>query len=118
MRIIHVIATLAVPGFHNWPGAPTHRAYLRDRHRHLFHIKVAVPVAHEERAIEIHDLRKQVIIHLQERYRYTRDGAEFGASSCESIARNLAENLAEGAEVEVLEDGEAGARVVYLGPGV
>ena len=46
-------------GFHCWPDAPSHRAYLRASHRHLFGIEVTTRVDHDERDIEFHDLRDE-----------------------------------------------------------
>jgi hypothetical protein len=44
------------PGFHAWPEAPPNRAYLRDRHRHLFYYELTIPVTHADRQVEFHDL--------------------------------------------------------------
>jgi hypothetical protein len=46
-------------GFHFGPDAPSHRAYLRATHRHLFGIEVTTTVDHDERDIEFHDLRDE-----------------------------------------------------------
>lgn len=118
-----VWATAELPGFHRWPGAPDHRAYLRDRHRHLFKLRVEVQVHHDERDIEFHDLSDAM------RYWWSTwtDGvhegvAEWGPHSCEAIATELSEYL--GAQgtldhrewmIEVSEDGESGARLRGLG---
>lgn len=93
-------------GFHCWPGAPEHRDYLRDRHRHVFHVEVRLPVrADDSREIEYHDALDVAI----ERW----PGEELGSSSCELLAQTLADELAEWAErdctVSVSEDGENGA---------
>ena len=95
-------------GWHHWPGAPEHRAYLGVSHRHLFHVRVEVPVSHDQRDIEFHDL-------LDTARELWGDGDHQGRS-CETLARELGEALVRllpvaWVEVEVSEDGEAGATV-------
>jgi hypothetical protein len=109
-----VIATYRAAGFHRWPDASPARRYLADRHRHLFHVRAELAVEHDDREVEIHD--------LIDACRAEFDGGELGPQSCETIARRvLAAVLARwpgrAAMVEVLEDGEAGARVA-AGPGL
>lgn len=100
-----------VAGFHNWPDAPDHRGYLRDRHRHQFWIEASCEVSHNEREIEFHDLIDMINKHVP----VISPATEFGSSSCEAIAAQLAQTLARhyrrGFTVSVSEDGEAGARV-------
>lgn len=104
---VTVWAAARLPGFHCWPSAPPHRAYLRDRHRHLFHVRAAVAVRHDDRDTEFHDLMDLV------RQWWGPGDRECGAASCEALARDLAAFLGSRglavAEVEVSEDGEAGA---------
>lgn len=81
-------------GFHRWPDAPDPRAYLRDRHRHEFHIAAVVAVEHSERAVEFHDLQQviaAVIPHLADDM--SSDAFEFGSRSCEVLAQGLAGQL-------------------------
>lgn len=96
-----------VPGFHSWPEAPDHRAYLRNSHRHLFQVAVRTQVDHDDREIEFHDLLDQA--------RADFPGGDLGRQSCEDMARGLATKLAahyrRPFEVSVSEDGEVGASV-------
>lgn len=103
-----LFVTFTAPGWHCWPSAPEHRAYLAFSHRHLFHVKVRLEVSHEEREIEFHDLLEFAKTSFGE--------GDFGAASCETLARKLAQQVAETfdrpwVEVTVSEDGEAGATV-------
>ncbi|MBO4221981.1 hypothetical protein [Bradyrhizobium neotropicale] len=103
----HITVKFQVPGFHRWPDAPEHRAYLRNDHRHLFHVEVSTPVEHHERQIELHDLMDEA----KELFCQPTNWA-----SCESMAYHLATRLSDkhqGApfRVAVFEDGEAGATV-------
>jgi hypothetical protein len=96
-------------GFHAWPDAPAERAYLRARHRHLFHVRAELDVAGADREVEFHDLLELVSWHCGRLPR-----SELG--SCESIAELLAGAIHRSypgrrIAVDVSEDGEAGARV-------
>jgi hypothetical protein len=104
------------PGFHRWEGAPSRRAYLRDTHRHLFHFEVEIPVSHDDREIEFHDLMDyaRALPILSE------IAAPAGVPySCEHIAQKIARSLVKTygrkVVVRVSEDGECGA-VVSLQP--
>lgn len=107
-----VWCTFTRVGFHCWPMAAEvlpNRVYLADRHRHLFHVRVEVPVMHDERDVEFHELRDYA-----ETW-WPSDG-ELGALSCETIARQVADYvlgkwLLPWIQVMVSEDGEAGAVV-------
>lgn len=54
--MIAVAVSLRHPGWHAWPSAPEHRAYLRHAHRHLFHYALAITVPSGSREIEFHDM--------------------------------------------------------------
>ena len=94
-------------GFHRWPSAPQHRAYLAQRHRHLFHVECSMAVAHDDRDVEFHD--------MLDFCRGAFVGGEMGDWSCELMARTLAKEIARrygrAATVAVFEDGEVGATV-------
>ena len=105
-KSIWVTVHLTQEGFHNWPDAPEHRAYLGQRHRHLFHYEVSVQVTELNRQVEFHDLLESV-----QRVVVTN----YGAMSCEMIALDLAQSVVRwydaNARVSVFEDGECGATV-------
>lgn len=107
-----VWCTFTRVGFHSWPTASEalpNRAYLGDRHRHLFHVTVEVPVLHDDRDVEFHELRDTTDAWWPE------DG-ELGSLSCEMIAHQIGAHVLEGWRlpwviVAVSEDGECGATV-------
>lgn len=107
-----------VVGWHNWADAPAHRAYLAHPHRHVFHVKVTIPVEHDDREVEFHDLLDWV--HRQG-LEVIGPGGQFGGQSCETIAARLADlvqrEYGRACEVEVSEDGECGAIVDTPAPG-
>jgi hypothetical protein len=117
-----VFAQVKVPGFHHWPDAPPPVEFLRARHRHLFHIMVMATVGHDERAVEFIYLSHLILQALRSLYVAPADpelaGAfEFGARSCETIAIDLANQLAlcgvSVRAIEVNEDDENGAMIEF-----
>lgn len=104
-----VIVTHRTPGFHYWPGAAGDVSYLAHRHRHLFLMVVGWPVEHDDRDVEFHTAQKWIA----DSYKANHD---FGAMSCEMIAKELWEKLILAGYptpkwIEVWEDSECGARV-------
>jgi 6-pyruvoyl-tetrahydropterin synthase len=104
-------------GFHCWPGAPEEVWYLRAAHRHEFHVEVAVKVEHDDRDVEFQTLRKDVdaIIELA-KLGHPQTPEEY-KMSCEMFADviyNKLKFLSYNVHyVDVSEDGENGARIVY-----
>ncbi len=107
MPVARVIATVTIEGFHYWPDAAGPVDFLSVRHRHRFLVRAEMPVCHDDRDVEFITLGRQVCGHLT---RLHGDPCEFGAMSCEMIARELVAALGLSA-CEVWEDGENGARV-------
>lgn len=105
-------------GFHSWADAPADRDYLGARHRHTFHVRVEVTGVHDDRAIEFHWLVGLLSDTLDDLWPEGRYGRELGGRSCEMAARELATRLARdigaAVQVDVSEDGEAGATVMAL----
>lgn len=106
----YIAVRYQVEGFHCWPEAPEHRAYLRDRHRHLFYVEVTLEVFENDREVEYHDLLSQVQTWFP--------GGEQGTRSCEVMAMELAKDVHlayQGREVtvSVFEDNEAGSIFRY-----
>jgi len=107
-----VFCTLAIEGIHNWPECPFERvAFLRDPHRHMFHIKAYMPVTHSDRDVEFILLKQKVKTYISNKYfEYTVGCCQFNSMSCEMIAKELIEELGLSA-AEVSEDGENGSVV-------
>lgn len=105
-----VYCTLQVEGIHNWPGCPFEEvSYLRNPHRHVFHIKAHAPVHHDDRDVEFILLKHHITEYLNTTY-WSDDVwcLYFGARSCEMIARELIDQFGL-SRCEVNEDGENGA---------
>jgi hypothetical protein len=97
-------------GFHRWPGATDRRAYLANRHRHLFHFAATISVTHDDREVEFHDLLDLV------RNCTAGWGEELGGKSCEQMAELILVCVgvaypARAMSVTVSEDGEVEATV-------
>lgn len=113
-RHAELVVRFREAGFHCWPEAPDHRAYLRDPHRHVFHVEVRTATAADDsREVEYHDLIDNARTLWQ-----GMGGPDFGARSCETLAGQLADRVAallrRPVAVEVTEDGEAGARALSV----
>jgi 6-pyruvoyl-tetrahydropterin synthase len=104
-----VYCTTRFEGFHCWPQAPKEVAFLRDPHRHEFHVRVEVGVDHLDRDVEFILLKREVDRILGR----LRNSPEAEHWSCEHYAASLWANLrALGyapVRIDVSEDGENGA---------
>lgn len=100
-----VYCTVLFEAIHNWPSCPFEEvSYLRDPHRHVFHIKAYKLVYHDDRDVEFIMLKHQVEQYLKDKY----PTGKLGATSCEMLARELTEKF-DLCQCEVSEDGENGA---------
>lgn len=106
-----VFCTLQIEGIHSWPGCDIEEvSYLKDPHRHMFHIKAYKEVSHADRDTEFIKLKHQIEQNLLGFYSGKYKCADFNDMSCEHIAEHLIKmfNLS---ACEVSEDGENGALV-------
>jgi hypothetical protein len=109
-----VFCTLQIEGTHSWPGCPFEEvAYLRDPHRHVFHIKAYKEVSHNDRDVEFIMLKHQIRLHFLQYSQPEFNLCVFGAKSCEMIATELIKEF-KLSRCEVSEDGENGAIVTVF----
>ena len=101
-----IIIKTQFEGIHNWPDCNVPGvAFLKYPHRHIFHVCIKVEVKHNDRQIEIINLKRSVDDYIQSHLGYN-----LGTKSCEDIAEDLfMEFFAD--YVSVLEDNENGAEV-------
>lgn len=114
MRTV-VTVQVKVPGFHHWPDAPPEVEFLADPHRHLFTFKLMMEVT-QSRQYEFFILQQQLRNYLDELYDSHESGLgyDFGASSCEELAKatlELFQTVGVVAAVEVSEDDENSAYI-------
>ena len=108
----NILVSLQVEGFHYWKDAPEIVKFLRDSHRHIFHIEIEKEVSHADRDIEIILFKRSVLDFIKKIWGVKeREYVEFGGSSCEMIADIILTEF-KCVKVKVTEDGENGA-VVY-----
>lgn len=103
-----VITHNRVSGYHYWPDAPPEVTFLRNKHRHVFEIRCFL-------AVEDLDREREIFLEQERLKKYLRDvygeePCDFGAFSCEMIARDVMKAM-NADSVEVLEDGFGGAKV-------
>lgn len=109
-----VLVRTQFEGFHFWSDAPDEVAFLRELHRHIFHVEVLITVEHNDRAVEIILLKRfvdKICSSLTERIK--QEGL-----SCENIAHHIAKTVISKYNpdicvVQVLEDNENGGTVYY-----
>lgn len=102
----NVIVNLQFESTHKWEACPFEEvAYLRNLHRHVFHICCKKQVAHNDRDIEIIMLKHSILKHLESKY-----PESLGPMSCEMLAEELMSHF-DLCYCSVLEDGENGAEV-------
>ncbi len=94
-------------GFHSWPKAPEEVSFLRNRHRHVFHVKAGITVTHNDRDREF--FIEQKVLRKALRKHFDKNSENVG--SCESICEFILNTLPYVRWVQVEEDGENGARL-------
>ena len=114
-----VRCNLQFEGIHCYPAAPLEVAYLREPHRHIFGIEVAVDVFDDDREVEFimlsHRIKKYIKAFPHDEYGVV----QLSDWSCERIAKAIADELLgviprsnqRDIAVTVMEDGENGATV-------
>lgn len=94
-------------GFHRWENAPDEVAFLRYRHRHVFHVRAQWKVNNPDREIEFILQKRATLKTIAETQALTKMTETW---SCEHWAAWLLEEL-KCSSVEVSEDDENGAIV-------
>lgn len=100
----YIVVTTKWEGFHYWKDAPEEVRFLRNLHRHLFHITVKWEVKDSDREKEFFIQKRKLEWHLSSTPRNIQQ------ASCEMLAANILAVL-EADFVSVFEDGENGAEV-------
>lgn len=98
-----IVITCRFEGFHNWPGAAGAFAYLKNTHRHIFHVTAEKTVSHADRDIEIIEFKRTI-------EQYCMENFYSGTKSCESMAGEILDFFKLDS-CTVLEDGENGGKV-------
>ena len=103
----YIIVTTSFSAIHAWPDCPyPEMAYLKNPHRHVFHLTLKKEVKHHDREVEFIRLKNQV----NEWTRYVWEQTDIGSKSCEMIAKEFLHKF-EMDHVRVTEDNENGAEI-------
>ncbi len=107
-----IVITLQVEGIHRWAACPIPEvSFLKNFHRHIFHINMVKEVSHDDRDVEIIQLKRAVLKDLNEKFYNEDENCLFLDDwSCERLCAYLIEKFG-CIVVKVLEDNENGAMV-------
>lgn len=106
----NIIVTTKFSAIHHWPGCYIEEvSYLKNPHRHEFHVQVKAPVIHDDRHIEFINLKNRIETWLQKNW----DKKDLGQMSCEQMCTSLLNVFLELTYVRIMEDNENGAEVFY-----
>jgi 6-pyruvoyl-tetrahydropterin synthase len=120
MRTFIVVRT-QFTALHHWPDCPYDEvAFLKNLHRHVFHVELKCEVKHDDRQLEFFMVKKQ----LDEALSVTYHNQNLQALSCEMMAKSIAAYMEEKLNptpdfdrlvkfVSVFEDGENGAEIEF-----
>lgn len=102
-----VVLNTRFSAIHSWPNCDIEEvAYLRNPHRHEFHVTMKFKVTHDDRDIEFIRMKNRVDRVLRRNYH----NKDLGAKSCETICKELMAEFG-ACFVRVTEDGENGAEI-------
>ncbi len=115
---VNIIVNTQFTALHSWDTCDIPEVmFLKDLHRHIFHVTIKIPVIHNDRDLEFFCVKKR----LDEYISFNFANKELKGVSCETIAEDLilwlkwqyGQHLIGGTfYVSVMEDGENGAEVI------
>jgi hypothetical protein len=115
-----ILTLISVTGrfeaIHSWPDCPHEDvSFLKQLHRHIFHVIVKLEVKHNDRDLEFIRIKRILTSYL-----FMFDGQNIGSHSCEMLCDLIANHLdgftsmnGKVKVVSVSEDGENGAEAYY-----
>jgi len=104
-----VWTTFSLEGFHSYDSAPVGVGFLKNNHRHLFHVRVEIEVYHNNRDIEF------ILLNQALKKRFPDNS--LNEMSCEMMCENIADFIhskyanwrGRNIVVSVSEDNESGS---------
>lgn len=103
----YIVIKTSFEAIHYWPECPFDSvAFLRQKHRHIFHVELKWLVSHQDRDKEFIIMKRKV----NEFIRKNWDGQDLERRSCEMMATDLLAQF-NANFVSVFEDNENGAEV-------
>jgi 6-pyruvoyl-tetrahydropterin synthase len=105
----NIIITTRFSAIHRWPDCPIEEvSYLRNPHRHEFHVTVKAEVNHDNRHVEFIQLKNKINQFLRKNW----EEKDLGRMSCEMMCTKLRQEFPILNYVCVMEDGENGAELI------
>lgn len=106
----YIWITTSFEGYHSYKDAPDEVSFLKNKHRHIFHIKVWIEIFHNDRDIEFILFKRFVDNFIKDN--------DFNNHSCEMISDDLykyiiAKYSNRQIQIEVSEDNENGSYKIY-----
>ena len=108
-----IIINLQFAATHHWSTIPQEHSqfYLKELHRHVFHIRMKWYVDDDDRQIEFIELKNGIENWLKSSYKVPGEFTPcIGRMSCEMFCKLLMDKF-DACYVRVLEDGENGAEI-------
>lgn len=107
----YIWITTQFEGYHKYMDAPEEVVFLRNEHRHVFHVKVYIEVFHQDREIEFFIFKKFINSIIKEN--------NFNFKSCEMISDDIYNEIIKQYPnrrviIEVSEDLENGSYKEYF----
>lgn len=100
-----IFVTFQFEALHKWGECPLPEVnFLRDLHRHVFHVRMERYVNHNNRDVEFIMWKRAILDYVQGHL----ERKDLGNTSCENLAETFAV-MFDAHKVEVSEDGENGA---------
>ncbi len=107
-RLTNVIINTSFSAIHCWQDCPIKQVdYLKNRHRHIFHLQLKFPVTHDDRDIEFINMKNNINEYIHEQW----ENKDLGQESCEMIASTFM-GYFNANYVRVMEDNENGAEII------
>lgn len=104
-----IIVNTRFSAIHCWPDCPISEvSYLRNPHRHEFHVTVKAPVSHDNRQIEFIQLKNKINQFIRKHW----EEKDLGSVSCEMLCEELRQQFPICKYVRIMEDGENGAEII------
>lgn len=101
----YIVINLQFEGIHQWKNCNIEDViFLKNPHRHIFHVELIKKVNHNDREIEIIMLKRKILDYIG------LQPVNLENQSCEDIAENLYKYF-NAYSVKVTEDGENGALI-------
>jgi len=99
-------------GIHSYPDAPEEVLFLRNEHRHMFHVRLEIEVMHDDRELEFIMVKRALDAHLAKSVGTPTWSCEMiGEAILDWATEHYCNECSRFMVVSVSEDGENGARV-------